>query len=37
VVKSNGDGTKSLAEVRFYGKKQALSFDETSTTAGGSR
>lgn len=30
VIKSNGDGTKSLAEVRFGGKKYALQIGEES-------
>lgn len=31
VVKNNGDGSKSLAEIHFYGKKSALAIgDETA-------
>jgi hypothetical protein len=33
VIKSNGDGTKSLAEVRFGGKKYALQIGEESGSA----
>jgi len=39
VVKSNGDGSKSLAEVRFEGKKYTLQIGEesgSSEAAGGS-
>jgi hypothetical protein len=36
ILKSNGDGSKSLAQVQFSGSKQALSFDEAAA-AGGSR
>ncbi|HXZ42602.1 MAG TPA: hypothetical protein VEG68_17820 [Terriglobales bacterium] len=33
VIKSNGDGSKSLAEVRFGGKKYALQIGEESGSA----
>ena len=33
VLKSNGDGSKSLAEIRFDGKKFALAIDEGSSSA----
>jgi len=33
VIKSNGDGSKSLAEVRFSGKKYALQIGEESGSA----
>jgi hypothetical protein len=33
VLKNNGDGSKSLAEIRFGGKKYALAIDEGSPTA----
>jgi hypothetical protein len=35
ILKSNSDGSKSLAEVHFSGKKEALSFD--SAMGGGTR
>ena len=37
VVKNNGDGVKSLTEVRLGGKKFALSFEDTATKADASR
>ncbi|MGO9649469.1 MAG: hypothetical protein ACLPOO_15605 [Terriglobales bacterium] len=33
VLKSNGDGSKSLSEIRFDGKKYALAIDEGSSSA----
>jgi hypothetical protein len=33
VLKNNGDGSKSLSEIRFGGKKYALAIDEGSPTA----
>lgn len=33
VVKNNGDGTRSLAEVRFSGKRYALALGDQSVTA----
>jgi hypothetical protein len=35
VIQSNGDGSRSLAEVRFGGKKYALQIGEESGSAGG--
>jgi len=35
VIKNNGDGTKSLAEVRFGGKKYALQIGQNSGTGEG--
>jgi len=34
VVRSNGDGSKSLAEVRFEGKKYALQIGDESSSSG---
>lgn len=34
VVKSNGDGSKSLAEIHFYGKKSALAIGSESARMG---
>jgi hypothetical protein len=36
VIKDNGDGTKSLAEVRFGGKKYALQIGQNSGSGEGS-
>jgi hypothetical protein len=36
VLKSNGDGTKSLAEIRFGGKKYAIALDESASADMGS-
>jgi hypothetical protein len=36
VFKSNGDGSKSLSEIRFYGKKQALAIGSESADSGSS-
>jgi hypothetical protein len=37
VLRNNGDGTKSLAEIRFGGKKYAIALDESaSADMGGS-
>jgi hypothetical protein len=36
VLKSNGDGTKSLAEIRFGGKKYAIALDESASAEMGS-
>lgn len=36
VFKSNGDGSRSLSEIRFYGKKQALAIGSESADSGGS-
>jgi hypothetical protein len=33
VLKNNGDGSKSLAEIRFGGKKYALAIDNESASA----
>jgi hypothetical protein len=33
LLKNNGDGSKSLSEIRFNGKKYALAIDEGSPTA----
>ncbi|HLW88235.1 MAG TPA: hypothetical protein VKR57_07050 [Terriglobales bacterium] len=33
VLKNNGDGSKSLSEIRFNGKKYALAIDEGSPSA----
>jgi hypothetical protein len=33
VLKNNGDGSKSLAEIRFGGKKYALAIDEMASSA----
>ena len=35
VVKTNGDGSKSLAEIHFYGKKSALAIGSESAMMGG--
>lgn len=36
VFKSNGDGSRSLSEIRFYGKKQALAIGSEAADSGGS-
>jgi len=36
VLKSNGDGSKSLAEIRFGGKKFAIALDESASAEMGS-
>ena len=36
VLKSNGDGSKSLAEIRFGGKKYAIALDESASAEMGS-
>ena len=36
VFKNNGDGSRSLSEIRFYGKKQALAIGSESADSGGS-
>jgi len=36
VFKSNGDGSRSLSEIRFYGKKQALALGSESADSSGS-
>ena len=36
VFKSNGDGSRSLSEIRFHGKKQALAIGSESADSGGS-
>jgi hypothetical protein len=36
VLKSNGDGSKSLAEIRFGGKKYAIALDESASADMGS-
>jgi hypothetical protein len=36
VFKSNGDGSRSLSEIRFYGKKQALAIGSESADSGNS-
>jgi hypothetical protein len=36
VFKSNGDGSRSLSEIRFYGKKQALAIGSESADSGDS-
>jgi len=36
VLKNNGDGSRSLSEIRFYGRKQALSIGSEAADSGGS-
>lgn len=36
VFKNNGDGSRSLSEIRFYGKKQALAIGSESADSSGS-
>lgn len=36
VFKNNGDGSRSLSEIRFYGKKQALAIGSESADSGSS-
>ena len=36
VFKTNADGSRSLSEIRFYGRKQALSIGSESADSGGS-
>jgi len=36
VFKNNADGSKSLSEIRFYGKKQALAVGSEAADSGGS-